>query len=256
MSDCLRAGRRPIGFTLIELLVVISIVGLLVAILLPALAKAREQARRVLCANNARQLTFAALAYSDDFKGNVPNGGFGDTGSQNHVWYGRYCFQSSMRKILFDHYGVSRFEIWWCPSGVFRNVSLSNYNRNHLVNTAATGWNSNNHSVTNYGYWVGRRRVVSGAAAQATHNMAQVMRFQQATRPSGRIIWGDNLKGPGAQNGGLTNGRTPTNTHDHGGDFYPVGANFGFVDGHVEWRAYRWGENVHESAYQYFISPK
>ena len=60
------------GFTLIELLVVISIVSLLVAILLPALATARESARRIQCATKLRALAQASMVYSYDHKGALP----------------------------------------------------------------------------------------------------------------------------------------------------------------------------------------
>jgi len=60
------------GFTLIELLVVISIIALLVAILLPALTKAREAARAVACLSNERQLILAWNMYAGDNAGRVP----------------------------------------------------------------------------------------------------------------------------------------------------------------------------------------
>ena len=65
------AGRA--GFTLIELLVVIAIVGLLTSILLPALAKAKGQAQRIVCANNLRQMGVACMTYENSNQ-SLPSG--------------------------------------------------------------------------------------------------------------------------------------------------------------------------------------
>src|SRR5215468_5085267 len=129
----MRLSRGARGFTLVELLVVIAIIGVVVALLLPAVQVAREASRRISCSSNLRQLSLGVTNYHETFKqfpfGHVFTGSFdgaatdGDGG--NGFGWGYSILPYIEQQTLFDQFNPS---LMVCdttkPTGKMSNMEL------------------------------------------------------------------------------------------------------------------------------------
>ena len=131
-----RSVGRKHGFTLVELLVVIAIIGILVALLLPAIQAAREAARRTQCTNNIKQLGLAAMNYVTARKG-FPVGLQGPTGCAGQINPGPVWTNVMVEVLPYIEEGnlQSRFDKTK-PTG---DKSLPNYSTNVTTSPDSVG---------------------------------------------------------------------------------------------------------------------
>jgi prepilin-type N-terminal cleavage/methylation domain-containing protein/prepilin-type processing-associated H-X9-DG protein len=245
--------RGSAAFTLVELLVVIGIIALLVSILLPAMGKARESARRVACASNVRQICTALIMAANANRGALPdvgnfNGQFDNaTGAANSAQKSANpsLIHPGARELL-QKYGVTR-SIWYCPSNpeMDRDANFS-FNNGPTI----TDWTFGGYSI-----YAGRKqftgtKAVAAASAAGTAGFGGFEEVPDAEflfpsrmgkKTYYRVMVVDTHRT--LQSAFVRDAFYSGSNHIFGRDdanpgFMPRGkggTNVGYIDGHVDW---------------------
>jgi prepilin-type N-terminal cleavage/methylation domain-containing protein len=219
---------KPGGFTLIELLVVIAIIAILAAMLLPALARAKQSALRIQCTSNLKQWGLAVTMYAGDNADFFPDNtqpGARDLGwmayNFTNVFYSVYLYPNRPGSSVTSE--RARNDVMSCPTDVVhRAVEAANtfpnlIGYNYLPYRSPNGWNYNAFGLGN---WCLNRKKLNREFHKApvmTDRLQKVSSTGWYDAPYG-ILYPDSCHAGNAA--------------------VPIGGNFLFEDGHVEWRKF------------------
>ncbi len=210
-------NRTRSRFTLIELLIVVAVIAILAAMLLPALGRARELARRACCMSQLRQAGVGFLMYYDDF-GTLPV----RTGLENHnphVLHMSTRPQYDMRPVLLDY--VPEKEVFYCPSNRLRIADEYWY-------TNDRNWAGMTYQCT---FWINENRWNQGLPRPT-----EGFRKLTASVPIMADFVFSDLASPTVHS---SENASPTGRYNHPlrASGYPQGSNNLYADGHVGWGA-------------------